>query len=293
MIETINENFKKLVIDIQESKITDNARLFRDIFKIILNPGSNAKHLKDVIEQDYSLCTSVLQIANSAYYGSVKHIDSIQQAIVWIGFDSVIQLVLVNRISEFFEFNQTIDNNFSHEYLWKSSLISAILGKIIYRLQFCDSGNFMFSAGLFHNLGILFLHKFRKNQFLECLQLMKKDKIDLFRSEYTILGFDHTKLISFVFKSWGMPEELVQIIKYHHNPLLVSKELRRDASSLFLIDQLVKKNYYGYSDLKCYDEHITQTLFSFLGLNETMRQTIFKKLNEEIKSLVQMGWLPN
>lgn len=293
MPEVFNENFKKLVIEIQESSVSDNAQIFRDIFKIIINPSSNAKHLKDVIEKENSLHTSILQIANSAYYGSVKQIDNIQQAIVWVGFDSVIQLVLVNRFSSIFELKKAVEDEFLYQYIWKSSIISAIMAKIIYRLQFCDSGNYMFSAGLLHNLGILLLLCFRKDEYKQCLEKTKKEKTDLFRCENNIMGFDHAKLVSFILKSWGLPEDLNNIIKFHHNPMLVSKELRRESSCLFLIDQLITKSSYGFSDIKDYDDHLTQTLYSYLGLNETMRQSINKKLNEEIDNLIQMGWLPS
>ena len=59
---------------------------------IINDPNSTANDLKDLIEIDAPLASKVLKAANSAFYYREYHVTDIEQAIIWIGYDSIKEL---------------------------------------------------------------------------------------------------------------------------------------------------------------------------------------------------------
>ena len=291
MISNPKEYYNTLKDEILNSNISNINNILVELFKIINNPNLNAKQLKSIIELDQFLTLRILRIANSPYYGSVSKINSIQQAIVWIGFDAIIHIALISKVIDFFDESFDTNTNFSMKNLWTSSIISALIGKAIYRREFCESGNFIYTAALFHNIGLLFLAKLRKEDLKNILTLMETEKKDLYHSEYSYYGFDHAKLAADILDCWGLPKKLSQTIKYHHNPVLAPKELRKEASCLFIIDQFIEKNSYGFSDIFTFCEYKTQAILNSLNLNETMLLSVFNYINEETIRLKQMGWV--
>ena len=281
------ENFNQLKIEVFNSEIGSIKTILLELFNIINNPRSNAKQLTELIEIDPPLSLRILRLANSAYYGTSKKIYNIQEAIVWIGFDAVKHLALSMKVIEFFN-----DENigFSKAELWKSSIVSALMAKAIYRREFRDTGNFIYSAGLLHNIGLIFLDQFRNKEFLENLKHMQSNNKDLYASEKALLAYDHTKLASEIISVWGFPNNLVNAIRYHHNPVIAPNEYRKAATTLFIVDQLINKHSFGYSDLCGYNHFKTQSALRFLKISQESILGIVEYAAEEIVKMNELGW---
>ena len=71
------------------SQIASIKSVVQGIVKIINDPRSNAKDLKEIIELDPPLTGKVLRVANSTFYASRTKIGEVMQAIVYIGFKAL------------------------------------------------------------------------------------------------------------------------------------------------------------------------------------------------------------
>ena len=91
-----------LVHIVESSDIASIKKTVSEIVNVINDPESSAKQLKDIIELDPPLSAKLLRLANSAFYGYTKRITSIQEAIVFIGFDAVKDLALSQKVSQLF-----------------------------------------------------------------------------------------------------------------------------------------------------------------------------------------------
>ena len=70
------------------------------IMAITQDPDSSMAQLAEVISFDAMATANLLKAANSAYYGCSKKFDSIRQAIVFLGMEEVVDLVLMTSSAE-------------------------------------------------------------------------------------------------------------------------------------------------------------------------------------------------
>ena len=73
------------------------------ILKLIEDPNTTLEDLQRVIMGDQAMATRILKIANSAFYGARRHIDTVSQAITIIGFNTVKSVVLAASTREIYK----------------------------------------------------------------------------------------------------------------------------------------------------------------------------------------------
>ena len=65
------------------------------VMAVSKDPQSSMGTLSEIIQYDQALTANLLKAANSAYFGLSKKVDSLHQAIVYLGMDKVVDLVLL------------------------------------------------------------------------------------------------------------------------------------------------------------------------------------------------------
>lgn len=184
--------------------------------QVISNPDSSFKDLAKVIETDQAIATKVLRMANSAYYGSVGTVSSVQQASVVLGTKTLIELLNLACASG--PLSKTLKGyELESGDLWKHSLAVAAGSRIIAKKR-SELAEDAFSAGLIHDVGKLILDPYileMKETFENAVQ---KGKESFFIAEKNVFGFDHGEIASEVCDKWQIPQHLSQAIRHHHNP---------------------------------------------------------------------------
>ena len=66
------------------------------IMSLVEDPNSSMSQLTDVIAYDQALTTNLLRVCNSAHFGLSRKVESVHQAIVYVGMDQLADLVLVS-----------------------------------------------------------------------------------------------------------------------------------------------------------------------------------------------------
>ena len=185
--------------------------------KVISNPDSDFKDLAKVIETDQAIATKVLRIANSAYYGSVGEVSSVQQASVVLGTKTLMELLTLacaaGPLAETLKGYELKSGD-----LWMHSLAVAAGSRMIAKKKKADLTEDAFSAGLIHDVGKLILDPYifqKKETFREAVQNSEESFL---RAEKEVLGFDHGEIASEVCEKWKIPPHLSLAIRHHHNP---------------------------------------------------------------------------
>ena len=190
--------------------------------QVISNPDSNFKDLAKVIETDQAIAAKVLKIANSAYYGSVGNVSSVQQASVVLGTKTLIELLNLACASG--PLSKTLKGyDLAAKDLWKHSLAVAAGSRIIAEKKRAELTEDAFSAGLIHDVGKLILDRYifeRKEAFEKAV---RKGTESFHNAEKQVLGFDHGEIASEVCDKWKIPQHISQAIRYHHYPFLSDK----------------------------------------------------------------------
>jgi HD-like signal output (HDOD) protein len=115
------EKIQNIVELANKSEISSIRNIVSGIIRVIDNPKSTAKDLKDIVQVDPPLTGRVLRLANSAYYPPRKKISDIQQAIIWVGYEAVKELALSQKVCEIVNKDEFIEG-YSRKALWKHSL---------------------------------------------------------------------------------------------------------------------------------------------------------------------------
>jgi putative nucleotidyltransferase with HDIG domain len=283
------KELKKIVSLVNKSEISSIKQTVSQIISTINDPKSTAKDLTKLIEIDPPLTARLLKLANSAYYGYAKEISEIQEAIICIGFDSVKELALSQKVCELFK-SKVYVKGYSREALWQHSVAVAICSKLIFRREFQKHGDNVYAAGLLHDLGIIILDQFFHGMFEELLKKALRKKCNLTEVEREMLGFDHTEIGKALVIDWGFPDEIGMSISYHHDPCNVKKDYRTIAMTLALSDYIMQKKMIGYCDSPFNGKEIFNNCLKELDINDYAVELIILEVKKELSKMKNAGW---
>ena len=86
---------------------------------------SSMSDIADLIIHDPSITASILKICNSAHFGLSRRIDSVRDAIVLLGLDEVVELVLLNATAANFR-DEPDGYGLGEGELWKHAVFFRI-----------------------------------------------------------------------------------------------------------------------------------------------------------------------
>jgi putative nucleotidyltransferase with HDIG domain len=183
------------------------------------DPDCSAGELNKVMTVDQALTANVLKLCNSAYYGLPRTIGSVTQAITYLGFRTIRNLVLSSFLSDVYGGTVT-GMGYSLGGLWKHSVAAAVGAQMICeKLRRLDTNEIAFTAGLLHDVGKTILAKHAKEHQKSIQSLVQENGMNAVEAERQVLGFDHAALGAKVADVWNFPPALMQAIGLHHDPL--------------------------------------------------------------------------
>lgn len=167
--------------------------------------------VENLISQDQSLSSQVLQIANSAFYHGLIEIMTIRAAIVRLGMQEVGRIALLAATKNQFRSKNKEHNSIMHK-LWQHSVGCALgVQWLSKRCKFDELKGHAFFAGLFHDVGKLFVlmvieQMTEKNAHIPITHALLMEAM-------TVL---HTQQGYNLMKKWNLPEEYCVIARDHH-----------------------------------------------------------------------------
>jgi len=176
--------------------------------------------LENLIAQDQSLSSQVLQMANSSFYHGLAEILTIKAAIVRLGIQEVGRITLLAASKNQFRSKNKVLNVIMHR-LWQHS-VGCALG-VQWLTQTCkldELRGHAFFAGLFHDVGKLFVLMVidQLKQKDDSLPLTQALLMEAMSSLHAQQGYN-------LMKQWNLPEEYCAITRDHHNPDFDHKNL--------------------------------------------------------------------
>jgi HD-like signal output (HDOD) protein len=243
------------------------------IQKICANPDATIKEIANAISLDPGLTTSILKLANSAGYITIKKTETIEDAVKIIGVKGINTLLLATGVYK------VMDARYKRsESVWKDSYKRAAYAyKISIQLRKTRASDLTYLAALLSDIGFIVMLSL-KSKLLKSLQEIAgfKGIGDTNLLEEISLGLSHSTLGSMIFKKWNFNEVLVNSVEYHHRPHMAPANLKQLIYIVYLADCMVEidKKRFRY-------EFIDEDVIDYFNLSDRNTFDILHKILRE------------
>lgn len=187
------------------------------ILKVIEDENHSLKDVVKIVENDASLTSEVLKMANSAAYYRGQPVTTVNRSVLLMGEMMVVGVAICASTS--IVFHSPLEGYESEAgEMWEHSLRSAIAAREIstFLKKKVPSG-LAFTAGLLHDIGKSVISEFLVGKSQEMTD-MTTNGLDYLEAEKKILGTDHPTVGCSLAQHWGLPEALCVAIRDHHHP---------------------------------------------------------------------------
>ncbi|HSV74878.1 MAG TPA: HDOD domain-containing protein [Chthonomonadales bacterium] len=178
---------------------------------------ASARDIGDLIGSDVAMTTRVLRIANSAFYGMPRSVQTVRDAVLILGMRAVRSLAIAAAASDTLQM-ESAGYRMGQGELWKHSLHTAMLAQMVASRTGAAPGDEAFVAGLLHDVGKVVLSVYVSAQFDAIEALAELDGIQFTQAERGVLGFDHAEVGARVADRWNLPQVLCEAVGGHHGP---------------------------------------------------------------------------
>ncbi len=213
-----NTNVKNII---DGAEIPSVPHVLQKILALTSDPGSSSKDLEKLIITEPGLVTHLLKTVNSAYYSLGREITSINHAIVLLGYLAVKSIV--SGLALIDAFNNIPGLNKEYVLMvWKQSLASAGLVKILSKGAPREKQDDLFLAAMVQNVGHLVMAQYYQTKYDELIVVNPFPSAD---QEQERFKADHAEIGASLLESWKFPPKIAEIVKCHHYPESFEGEL--------------------------------------------------------------------
>jgi len=184
------------------------------LMKLLDDETVEAAKVLEVIEQDPSLTSNLLKLANSAFYGLRRQVGSAREALILLGNQTIVNMAFATSMGDVLR-GPLAAYRLGRNDLWHHALGTALAAThLASKFGRQETREHAFTAGLVHDIGKLLLNRPLKS---ELDQLPPECNFDcMLEAETHILGFDHAEAGARLGEAWNFPPYLVNAIESHH-----------------------------------------------------------------------------
>jgi HD-like signal output (HDOD) protein len=168
---------------------------------------TNVSALSALVEGDMALAAAVLKAVNSSLYGLSGRVQTVQQAITYLGMREVAGIVLEIGLRAVFPPTAEL------QAMWqRAAQRGVVMGRLATSLQM-DAWA-AHSAGLFEECGKAVLFRHAPDHYRSVLRAATND-VELVELERAAFGVSHDALAAALCESWGLSPAAVISVRHH------------------------------------------------------------------------------
>jgi eukaryotic-like serine/threonine-protein kinase len=186
------------------------------LVELASNPDADIREVVRVLNVDPAICAKLLKTVNSSFYGLRKPIASVERAVSIVGFRGLRSLVL-GMVAPSLGGGGGAAGEF--RAYWLESLSGAVTARELALRARHPMAEEIFLAGLLRDLGKLLLRQRFGDRYAPAwtgvTRLWGEREVAW---EAEALGVDHAELSAALLARWRLPEEIVRMVRHHHDP---------------------------------------------------------------------------
>ena len=274
------EKYQRIIEDIR--KLPSLPEIATRLMEVVNSPDTSADDAASLIEKDPALTSTLLRMANSAFYGMPRTVSSVSSAVVILGFNTIRSIVLSASILKVFSSKGGVEQ-FNHQRFWRHSILCAIGAKLIAKqlmhTLMLDPES-AFCAGILHDIGKLIFEQYVPAEYSKACSHAIENKMPLVKAKKEIMGISHAEIGNIIADKWALPLDLENALVYHHAPNQADKSLNF-VTTVHCADQMAHR---AGADLWDSEEIESEweKAFTTLGINEDDFTTCLDELRKNI-----------
>lgn len=224
-------------------------------------PGATAADIAKIVVGDTAVAAKVLQLVNSAFFRTARRITNIEQAVTYLGFAAVRNLVMSAEV--FSQWSDVKCAGFGPEQLHSHvHEIAAAMAALTKRTKYADDAVLV---GLLHDIGYWVLVQECPRELEQAAALARRDNLPVHEAETQLIGASHAELGAYLLGLWGLPFNIVEAVAYHHAPEGVQQTGFDLLAALALAQTLTRHENDANSAIEYHEPCVDETYFAALN----------------------------
>jgi putative nucleotidyltransferase with HDIG domain len=186
----------------------------RKLASMLRDEDTSVQEIANVVQYDAAVAANVLRVANSVAYGGRYPVERIRDAVVRLGTENLLTIVLGEYLRVFKIAAPLYD--LTEDELYLHSAASALMIKAMtpeLRHKIPPSASL---GALLHDIGKLIMVRYMKADVSVLRAICTEKKIAFVQAERELLGCDHAEVGALMARQWGFPEDVIRTIELHH-----------------------------------------------------------------------------
>jgi signal transduction histidine kinase/HD-like signal output (HDOD) protein len=249
------------------------------LIEVCDNDATTLSEITSIISTDPVLSFRVLQLVNSSYYSLRSIFTGVEQAVVYLGANSIKNIAITTSIHQVFEqkcFKAV--KQFNIKTFWWNSLLCATLAKRIAQKVGFRSLDEAYLSGMLHDIGrMILISTFPKEHesFLFETDLVQNELL----AEKQLIGVTHCEAGAWLVHDWKLNSLIADAIRYHHEPLEQIKEAFPLVQIVY-VSNLLRENNHDH-------ERNCEAAELLLDLDSTDLKNIIEGATEEVLQIAE------
>jgi len=253
-----------------------------------LDTEAGEQMLLVLIGQDPQISAKILGLANSAMVGAARQITTVREAATLLGSKRVQSVATGIAIISLMTKRPT--GEFNIHDLWLHGFRVAFAMQVIARFmpeKLRPSDDQTFLAGMLHDIGYMVL-AYLDPKLSDKLHnhLAAEPERPALEVEREILGICHDELGAELARHWNLPEKIIAVLRFHHNPDAVEAAA---GQPLVRMVNIAEKLLSSFGIIEYVTPDISAAEWEALGISPSSAAEVKTLTNEQAEQAIQFA----
>ena len=258
------------------------------ILALNLDSDEGERQLLKLIEKDPQLAARIIGLANTPLFGSSKRVASVFDASMLLGITRVKAVTM--GIAVMSSLIKKPSGKLDTQGLWLHSLAISLAMRTISRAMPRSSrplDDELFLSGLLHDIGFMVLNHLDQNRSDELqTRFATKTEKSFDEIEAEMLEMNHSELGAELAQFWDLPESIITVIRYHHQP---ENKLAAQGQPLVNMINIAEKILTAIDDSGQTTVEINPNEWRLLGIDPALSSDLIELILKQAEEARQSG----
>lgn len=189
--------------------------IHQQLRQLLVDDAVGVEQLTRLVARDSGVAAKLMHVAGAAFFRQARSLDTLEQAVVHLGFEVIRSLVLSSEVFCSWEAIALPDGVSAEDLQCHAQTIADCAQLLAGDAPWAHEAML---AGLLHDFGYRVLLQQCPERVTASVELARREGLSIQEAEYAALGTSHAEVGAYLLGLWGMPASVVEAVTYHHNP---------------------------------------------------------------------------